>query len=722
MQSQPSFTYIVFRCLFSSLKAGISISIILAAAVLLLSDLAEAQTFSEEVAKSEQHFNHPGEVRQGTLLFKGEHDFTSAPILHTDVQFTVTGMLVRAHVKQRFRNPSEEWQEGVYVFPLPENAAVDHMRMKIGERIIEGQIKEKEAAKKQYQRAKKAGKKTSLVEQERPNIFTTSVANIAPYETIVVEIEYQQVARYDLGSFSLRFPMVVAPRYIPGNMNIDGFAGSGWAKNTEQVPDAARITPPVLKPGKGKVNPVNISINLDAGLKIDNINSPYHDIKVTNNNNNLYRINLKKGDVPADRDFVLNWQPKKDKEPQAAFFKEEKDGEEYGLLMVLPPQKEQSRILKREVIFVIDTSGSMAGASITQARAALELAMSRLKNGDSFNIIQFNSYTSQLFSTPQLVSPQSLKQASHYIRSLQAQGGTEMAPAIRAALTNQYGQYDLRQVIFLTDGSVGNENALFKIIEHGLLDSRLFTVGIGSAPNSHFMERAAKFGRGTHTYVGSTNEVQEKMADLFRKLENPVLSDITINWPNNLQVESWPQKLPDLYLGEPLLFSAKAVDLPKKIEIAGRIAGTKWQTNLSLKGGNHKQGISVLWARRKIAALMTQRVRSNEADAIRQQIIATALKHHLVSKYTSLVAVDITPARKQDEILKKHALPTNLPAGWKHQKVFGTMPKTATPATLFFLLGSILLVISFVYFYYPLASFRETYLGKRISSLFTLHD
>lgn len=661
---------------------------------MILISPARAESYADTYVKGVQHFDHPAEVKRGTLLFKGENNYTSAPVLHMDVQFNITGMVARAHVKQKFTNLESTWQEGVYVFPLPEDAAVDHMRMQIGERIIEGQIKEKRQAKQIYTQARKNGKKAGLVEQERPNIFTTSVANIGPKESIVVEIEYQQIIKYDLGNFSLRFPMVVAPRYIAGNTHIEGFSGSGWASNTDQVPDAARITPPVMHPDKGKINPVSININLDSGFKLGDITSPYHAIDVSRPTDTRYQIRLAQTDVPADRDFVLNWQAIPGNGPKAALFRQAKDANDYALVMVLPPDRKQSKILNREIIFVIDTSGSMAGTSIIQAKSALDIALNRLNKGDRFNIIQFNSRTLQLFHQSQTVTQSSIQQARAYIYALQAQGGTEMSPAIHAALRYQHDTAAVRQVVFLTDGSVGNENELFAIIEQQLGNSRLFTIGIGSAPNSHFMSNAARFGRGTHTYIGNTHEIRQKMIALFDKIERPVLSHIRIQWPDDISIESWPQKIPDLYQGEPLLVTVKARRLPKQIRVSGRIAGSDWQAHLSLQGGQQKPGISVLWARRKIAALIDQQRSQKEVQDLRKEIITTALDHHLVSKYTSLIAVDVTPSRNIQEPLHRKALPTNLPAGGQYDKVFGRMPATATPAPIYFLSGIFLLVIA----------------------------
>ena len=255
------------------------------------------------------------EVKQGSLLFKTDqpNQFLPAPTLRTAVEISVTGLIARAKVKQQFNNPGADWAEGVYVFPLPETGAVDHMRMIIGERIIEGVIQERTKAKKTYNAAKKEGRRASLLEQERPNMFTASVANIGPGETVIVEIEYQEILRYDQGLFSLRFPMVVGPRYIPGHPELkserlSAVHGHGWAMNTDQVTDAARITPPVQHPDKGPINPLSLTINLSPGFQLARMESPYHPIH-TQHQGGEYTITLQEGSVPADRDFELVWEP-----------------------------------------------------------------------------------------------------------------------------------------------------------------------------------------------------------------------------------------------------------------------------------------------------------------------------------------------------------------------------------------------------------------------------
>ncbi len=646
----------------------------------------------------------PQDATQGSLWLREDSavHYEPAPTLDTDVHMDITGMLARVHVRQRFTNPGQSWAEGIYVFPLPEHSAVDHMRLRIGERVIEGQIKERAEAKRTYERARQAGKKTSLVEQERPNIFTTSLANIAPGESITVEIEYQQTIRYIDGAFRLRFPMVVGPRYIPGMPagvaeQVPAFAGTGWAQATGDVPDAARITPPVQHPKHGPINPLSLDIQLNAGVPLAEVNSPYHAINHTQEATGRHRVRLAGDTVPADHDFELVWRPQTGSAPNAAWFVQQKNNRQYGLLMVVPPrQQSEAARVAREVVLVIDNSGSMHGGSIAQARAALLLALERLTDVDRFNVIRFNHATDSLFTQPRPANAHNLALAKHFVNNLRAGGGTKMLPALQLALTGQTEQHTTSQVIFLTDGSVGNEKQLFRVIRKQLGNRRLFTIGIGSAPNSYFMHKAAEYGRGTFTYIGKTGEVMEKMTGLFRKLEQLALTDLRIELPPDTQLEMLPKQIPDLYLGEPLLLAFHSQRLPPWITLHGRFGNQPWQTQVMLEGGGRDAALAPEWGRRKIAQLTTELhdARSVAArQALRSKVIDTALSHHLVSQYTSLVAVDVTPVRERNALLTRHALKTNLPKGWSYEHVFGA-PQTATPAQLQLLLGMALLLLA----------------------------
>jgi Ca-activated chloride channel family protein len=614
----------------------------------------------------------PAEVQAGSLLLKRSDGMRPAPTLATDVEVRVTGLLARTRVVQRFHNPSADWVEGVYVFPLPERSAVDVLRMVIGDRVLEGDIQTRAKAKATYQRAKAEGRKATLLEQERPNLFTTSVANLGPGEELEVAIEYQEDLRYDSGRFNLRFPMVVGPKYIPGRTKVVGFDGSGWAANTDEVSDAARITPPVVGPESSRTHPATIHVSLDAGFRLDEIESPSHAIRVSAKENQRYSVSLVKESVPADSDFVLSWTPVVGEAPGAALFHEEWQGESYVLLMVMPPEVEtvERARLPRETIFVIDTSGSMHGDSIVQAKASLELALDRLLPGDFFNVIEFDSKASRLFAESQPAARPTVAHAKQWVQRLSAEGGTEMLSALSAALAGDAERSAVRQIVFITDGAVGNEEALFAFIKANLGRSRLFTVGIGSAPNSHFMTKAAEFGRGTFSYVGQPSEVRTKMGELFAKLESPVLHDLEIAWDVR-GAEAWPNKIPDLYLGEPVVVAAKLRSLDGSVVLKGRRGAEDLLIDLPLEGGARESGIAKFWARRKIAGLMSSLHEGAAMADVKQAVAGLGLQHHLVTRFTSLVAVDVTPTAPPDVELETRPVPTLLPKGWSLRRLFG---------------------------------------------------
>jgi Ca-activated chloride channel family protein len=683
------------------LCSALALALVVGASVLLLAGEANAQdAIPMKPSEGGTTPMKPGEVQSGTLLLKSQAGTFAVPLLHTDVTFRVSGMVARASVKQTFRNPREEWFEGIYVFPLPENAAVDHLRMTLGERVVEGEIRERGQAKREYTQAKQSGQRAALLEQERPNLFTSSVANIGPGQEVVVELEYQQTLRYDAGRYSLRFPMVVGPRYIPGSP-VAASKGTGWAPDTTRVSDASRITPPVLHPRNGPINPVSLRVELDAGVPLASVESPYHRVNTRVVDYRKQVIDLEQGTVPANRDFELAWTPTAESAPRVAWFTEQRGDRHFGLLMLVPPAAAAAKETRipREAIFVIDTSGSMSGASIAQAREALELAIERLSPGDSFNVIEFNSYAKALFEAARPATRDNHAEARGWVRGLRAQGGTEMALALNLALDSREHPERIRQVVFLTDGAVGNEEELFRLIKAKLGDSRLFTVGIGSAPNSHFMTKAAELGRGTFTYIGRIEEVREKMSGLFGKLESPVLKGVKIDWPAGARAESWPKRLPDLYAGEPLVVTASLERLDGKLKVSGLRGDAPWEAEVALDRPAAGAGMGVLWARDKIVALTDSMREGTTEEQARSEIIDVALAHHLVTKYTSLVAIDRTPVRPEDMGLKTAALPTNLPDGWNYEAVFGgavagELPQGATDSYYQLLVGLLMMLLA----------------------------
>lgn len=668
-----------------------------ALALLLLS----AVLTSVSVARAELS----DETGAGHLLLKREG--TAQPALHLEssAEVTIKGMLAKVVLQQSFQNTGHDWAEAVYVFPLPETAAVNRMVMTIGERRLVAEIREKQEAQRIYQEAKVAGKRAALTEQQRPNLFTQSVANIGPGEIVTIELHFHDVVDFRDGIFRWRLPTTLTPRYIPGAPSDDPdlrtVIRNGWSQPTDQVPDAQLITPWMTTgSASGETqNPIRLHITLDPGLDLIDIGSPYHQLLPTMKSagsSSYHEIVTQPAQVPMDRDFELAWRTQTGQEPSAALFIEEVSGDDYALLMVVPPQQQTLERMPREVIFIIDTSGSMGGTSIQQAKSSLQLALSRLQPQDRFNVIEFNSYHRKLFAQAQSADLTNLQQAQRFVTALNASGGTEMAAPLRDALQSAAAEGFLKQVVFITDGSVGNEAALFELIHQNLADARLFTVGIGSAPNSFFMRKAAEFGRGTFTHIGSEQEVSTRMQALFTKLESPVLSDLEVEWPAGLAVEMWPERIPDLYAGEPLLLSARisaGLPLPADIVVRGQQAAQPWSRTLTLAGNESAipaAGISVRWARSKIEALLDSKTRGRPEDQVRAEVLPLALTHQLMSPYTSFVAVEDAPARAEHEALQTTPIPNLMPQGQTAPQSI-MYPRTATPAPLQWLMGWLML-------------------------------
>ena len=618
------------------------------------------------------------QIESGTLVVSHQDEdgsYEAISPLSTDVRIDISGLLARAQVKQTFRNQSNHWIEAIYAFPLPDESRVDHMEMQIGERTVTGEIRAKQQAKKEYLQALGEGKRVSLLESQRANLFTNRAANIPPLETIEIIFSYQWQVEYIDGVFGLRVPLTITPRYLPGTRLRAAERASVNANN-------ANITPPMTS--SQNATPTSIFVTINTAIALESVSSPSHDI-YNDQTDTHWRVSLANAMVPADRDFTLNWSPQLGQSPLTAIFTRSAEQttstpdkpEHFASVMVVPPQDLfQSAPATREVIFVIDTSGSMQGNSIRQARTALQFAIERLTETDTFNVIEFNSVTQTLFTSARSASESNKTTAINWVRSLRADGGTEITAALDAALGNQRGQTTeptrLRQVVFITDGSVGNEAELFKQIENTLGQSRLFTIGIGSAPNTWFMRRAAETGRGTYTYIARQEEVHEQMRALLQKLEKPVLTEITLEWNNIDQPEVYPAVIPDLYAGEPILFDARWIGEPGKgsLSIQGRHAGNKWTNQLQIDTHamsadlSHTTSLEKQWAHRKIEAMENSLLFAEDRQSIEQQITDLALHYAVVTRYTSLIAVDQQVAREPAaNALKRTAVPSAMPHG-----------------------------------------------------------
>ena len=667
------------------------------------------------------------EVGTGTLLFKQKNSkqFLQAPQLKTQVEIEINGLVANVKVKQKFSNVSNNWQHGVYAFPLPDNAAINQLKMRVGERIIVGEVQEKKQARKTFNNAKKSGKKAALIEQHRPNLFTTNLANIPPNEEVEVELSYFQQIDYQAGEFSLHFPMTITPRYQPKGAKksaahnslpaliFQARAASIVGTRTETRVEQNAYTSSLAQQSKlnqVQVQLIDLTVDLFSGAELARVNSINHSLISQQQGQGHYKLKLI--NQPIDKDFKLTWQYPSKALPQVLNFQQQYQNEKYGLLMVLPGLHElnKSKITPlRELTFVLDTSGSMAGDSLAQAKQAFKYALTSLGEHDSFQLIAFNSYPTKLFQAPVLASETNKKHAWRFVSKLESTGGTEIKSALDLVLNEKLNEKNsqnekLQQIVFLTDGAVGNEAEIFSDIERKIGNKRLFTVGLGTAPNRYFMKKAAEIGRGSYQFISNHSELVKQMDRLFTKLSQPVLTDLnmSLNDDNaNLRRElvTTPNPIPDVYAGEPLFLSYQVTGVQGKGQknmgeqhtdeqsgslLSGIYQGKIWSVNIddyqqanAVVGADGNQTalpkpkldknippLATLWARRKIADHYRQLMLYKD-DKAKSNIIELGLKYHLVTPFTSLVAVEKEISRPGGQTVNAKQLKNILPAGQK---------------------------------------------------------
>jgi Ca-activated chloride channel family protein len=654
------------------------------------------------VRASAQSDNALPQTGEGSLLYRSPISgrYESVPLLHTDVALDVRGLVAAATVTQQYANSGSEPIEAVYVFPLPHDAAVYDMEIRIGNRVIRSVIREREEAKRVYEAAKSEGKRAALVEEERPNIFTTSVANIMPGDRIDVRLQYVEPLRWDEGRMRLVFPMVVGPRYIPGTEAV-GHAGTGWSADTNAVADASRITPPVQHPESRSGHDISLSVNLDSGFEAASIKCVSHSVNIHLLADGRQRIDLATGATIPNKDFVLEAQQAASPRPKPALFLSPANdsGETHFLLAAFPPTVQPTQRMPVEMLYMIDVSGSMAGTSIEQAREALLQALDRLRPDDRFGILQFSSDYREFEPEPLPATSENLAQARQYVRRLQAGGGTEMLPALLHLMHKPATPGYLRHIVLLTDGDLGNEEEIFAALHRDLGDARLYTVAIGSAPNMFLATKMAQFGRGTFTHIADISEIREQMTRLFESIESPVLTDVKLSFEGVEVADIYPGRLPDLFLRQPILiFGRISKGHAGKLHLTARAGNEPYSTTIAFDASkaSFHPGITTLWARQRVEELMDQWRHSDENDRadIRATVIAHAIRYRLVTRFTSLVAVEeivVNPSGQS----KTAPVPTELPAGWDVEKVFGA-PATGTADAFLEALGITLLVAGLV--------------------------
>jgi Ca-activated chloride channel family protein len=590
--------------------------------------------------------------------------------------------------------------------------------IKVGDVEIIGEIMEKKAAQAVYQKAKKQGKKASLLEQKRPNLFTNKIANIPAQSTVIVTLTFIMPVSFANGSFNLRLPLAMTDKYQPksySKLSDDNLENLELSQQPSKA--SQRLYTPLSNTYKASTSEESlqhsrglarsqssINVELNSGIPIKSILSESHeiDVRALNSNQNAYSISLHKTHVVSHKSFVISWQLLASSQAQVSSFTQEIAEEYYTLLTFFPPALEVAKVLARDIIFIIDTSGSMQGQSMEQAKASLQLAILQLNDNDSFNIIAFDDDTHLLFSNTKMSSEQNIQEAQVFINDLSADGGTEMYRPLSNALmmkkNEKQSEKAIRQIVFITDGAVANELELMQLLNSAQMNFRLYTVGIGAAPNGYFMKKAAQFGRGSYIFIQNQSDVQQKMSDFMTKISQPAISNIELRFDNQIHqhIEIFPKKIPDLYFGEPLQVAVKSQFPITSAQVNGATVSSDWYQQLIIDDQKSSKGISSLFARRKIEDLLDSLFTGASKEDVKSQVIDTSVRHQIISPYTSFVAVERqiktpTMLAKNNSSLVRKAKTKIFQA---HESLMVAMPQTAIGWQLQFLFGISLLILA----------------------------
>jgi len=596
-----------------------------------------------------------------------EQEIFAAPTLKTDVHVDVQGLLTTTTVKQYFINPTNTWMEATYLFPLPDKSAVDFLRMKIGDRFIEGEIQEKVEAEETYQKAKKSGQKASLVSSSRANIFKTKVANIAPGELIIIEIRYHDILTLKYDKYYLRIPTVINHRYSRPKKIQEGDAIS---EVTELNPG---IHSPINNSSEFTINPYSISIDLNTGFDISVPESSFHTIAVDRVSSSHHQITLAEGSTPSTRDFVLNFSPIKSPEPYIEIYGED-IGDDLYLYGLINPQIEPQDLTlmeKTAITIVADVSGSMSGSSLRQMQAAIIAFINDLPEQHYINIIAFDNDQYKLFKNPKPANINNKQRALKFVRNLEGGGGTEMFSPVYEAILDKPPLPMKQQIVLMTDGAIDYETTMMAVVHEHIGDKRFHVVGIGSAPNSFLIKGLAKAGRGSYLYV--EDNIKNKIKELLFKINRPLLENLRVVMAQ--QHDILPKRFPDILAAEPITFflkisNTKIADLNKPFTIKGNQRSRAWKFSITPDKIQKGKYLDQLWAREKVAEISFQKaigfINSVQHE---QQVRDIGLKHHLITKFTSLVAVDPLISRSQSDPLLSHQIAHNIPDGWEDPEI-----------------------------------------------------
>ncbi|HEX8636450.1 MAG TPA: VIT domain-containing protein [Pyrinomonadaceae bacterium] len=595
-------------------------------------------------------------VTEGSLYAVGKKgvELGACPLKQTKVRADISGFLTRVTVAQEFENNFGEPIEAVYTFPLSQNSAVDEMTMRIGERTIRGRVMKREEAQKVYEEARAQGKTASLLNQERPNIFTQAIANIMPGERIVIEISYVETLRYEDGVYEFVFPMTVGPRYIPNS-----------------VADAAKISPPVAQTRAG--HDVSIEVNLDAGVPIEEIRSGSHEITTTNLSSNAAKIVLRNERAIPNKDFVLRYDVTGKRIENAILTHRDERGGFFSLILSPPENFSARDITPKEIVFVLDTSGSMNGFPIEKAKESMKLALDALNPQDTFNLITFAGDTAILFNEPVSATPANLYRAQEFLASRRGLGGTEMMKAVKAALAPTESQKHVRIVCFMTDGYVGNEAEIIAEIQKHE-NARVFSFGIGNSVNRFLLDKMAEAGRGEVEYVSLQDDGSRAARRFHERIRNPLLIDISIDWNGLPVTDVYPKRNGDLFSAKPLVVHGRYTKAASgTIRLRGKAAGQEFVREIAVnlpETESRNDVLAALWARKRVDELTREDYR-NQKPEIREQITQIGLEFRLLTQFTSFVAVEEKIVNQNGQPTRVE-VPVELPEGVNRATAWGS--------------------------------------------------
>jgi len=590
--------------------------------------------------------NQPNGVTQGSLdaVDKTGNLAGACPLKQTRVKAEVSGFISRVTVTQEFENPFSDKIEAVYRFPLPQSAAIDDFTMTIGERTIKGKMMRREEAQAAYANAKQLGQVASLLNQERPNIFTQQVANIMPGQQIHITISYVEILKYEAGFYEWSFPMVVGARYTPaGQRGPDTTDASTIEATPSDAPDIAVADMEGMRRGSD----ISMELSLDAGFPIDEPQSHTHEIEIERGDTKRAIVRLKNLAAIPNKDFVLKYHVNANKIEEGLLAHRDEKGGFFTLILQPPHRIAPEDVMPKELVFVLDTSGSMGGFPLTKAKETIDLALNTLNPHDTFNLITFAGETQILFGEPVLATPEHLRKARKFLASRESDGGTEMMKAIKASLEPSDSQQHIRISCFLTDGQVGNDFEIISEIQKHP-NARVFAMGFGDSPNRFLLDKMAEYGRGEVDYVTETGDTSAVARRFNQRIRNPLLTDISIDWSGLPVVDTYPDRIPDLFGDNPLILTGRyRAGAKGTIRLKGKIAGEEFVRDISLElpeSETQHQVLSTLWARRRIDHLMGQDMAglqsNNMEQSLREEITGLGLSYKLMTQFTSFVAID----------------------------------------------------------------------------------